>query len=264
MFVSNFLIFCLKKFSRTNKKGPSFVSYYQILLLVDSNFWWLMGFSFRKPGETFTILKASTGLFDLNYFILRHVILSWCQSSAVWLTGSSAMPSHTETEIPSWVWLSGREFKFPGSGFLTGSFSLCSRQQLPLWSLEPLPNVATSSLTSCIVQSFQVHDSNSLLVLLVILSHVFEGRDFLGFIYPTVAHWAWAPKGWLLTLGYSDFAGSGPVHMLGGVCSAVAAYFLGPRIGRFEGEEMPGHSVPVIQESAFTTVCPFFFLFFLS
>ncbi|KAK6625454.1 hypothetical protein RUM43_005752 [Polyplax serrata] len=67
-----------------------------------------------------------------------------------------------------------------------------------------------------------------------------------GFIYPTVAHWAWAPTGWLLTLGYSDFAGSGPVHMLGGVCSAVAAYFLGPRIGRFEGEEMPGHSVPLI------------------
>lgn len=66
-----------------------------------------------------------------------------------------------------------------------------------------------------------------------------------GFIYPIVAHWVWAPSGWLANLGYSDFAGDGPVHLLGGVCAGVAATILGPRIGRFDGEEMPGHSIPV-------------------
>mgnify|MGYP002716452777 FL=1 len=66
-----------------------------------------------------------------------------------------------------------------------------------------------------------------------------------GLIYPIAAHWVWAPSGWLLNLGYYDFAGSGPVHLLGGACAGVAAALLGPRIGRFEGENMPGHSIPV-------------------
>ncbi|EEB19154.1 ammonium transporter, putative [Pediculus humanus corporis] len=67
-----------------------------------------------------------------------------------------------------------------------------------------------------------------------------------GLIYPIAAHWVWAPSGWLLNLGYYDFAGSGPVHLLGGACAGVAAALLGPRIGRFEGESMPGHSIPLI------------------
>ena len=60
-----------------------------------------------------------------------------------------------------------------------------------------------------------------------------------------MSHWVWSDNGWLSSLGYSDFAGSGPVHVLGGTCSLVAAVLLGPRIGRFDGKEMPGHSTPV-------------------
>lgn len=70
-------------------------------------------------------------------------------------------------------------------------------------------------------------------------------QTFKGFIYPVVSHWVWSENGWLLVLGYTDFAGSGAVHLLGGTCSLVGAALLGPRIGRFQGKDMPGHSVAV-------------------
>jgi ammonia channel protein AmtB len=76
-----------------------------------------------------------------------------------------------------------------------------------------------------------------------------------GIVYPPISHWVWTDIGWLNKLGYVDFSGCGPVHLLGGVCSFVGAVFLGPRLGRFrnkgdgtEQEEIVGHSVPVRME----------------
>jgi Amt family ammonium transporter len=72
------------------------------------------------------------------------------------------------------------------------------------------------------------------------------------FIYPVVVHWTWG--GGLIAdinIGgrvYSDFAGSGVVHMTGGIAALMGALFLGPRIGKYDSNgkprAIPGHNIP--------------------
>lgn len=76
------------------------------------------------------------------------------------------------------------------------------------------------------------------------------------FIYPLVGGWVWG-GGWLQNLGRSaglgngavDFAGSGVVHMIGGVIGLAGAIVLGPRIGKFNKDgsvnPTPGHNIPM-------------------
>jgi Amt family ammonium transporter len=72
------------------------------------------------------------------------------------------------------------------------------------------------------------------------------------FIYPVIVHWTWG--GGLienLKIGdaeYSDFAGSGVVHMTGGIAALMGALMLGPRIGKYgpdgKPRAIPGHNIP--------------------
>lgn len=73
-------------------------------------------------------------------------------------------------------------------------------------------------------------------------------------IYPVEAHWVWG-GGWLTTLNtpFHDFAGSGVIHFVGGLCALIGASILGPRIGKFTKDEngkikvnaIPGHSLTI-------------------
>lgn len=67
-----------------------------------------------------------------------------------------------------------------------------------------------------------------------------------GIIYPIVTHWVWG-GGWLSEQGFMDFAGSGVVHMLGGVAALAGCLVVGPRLGRYTEDgkprTIPGHSV---------------------
>ena len=40
-------------------------------------------------------------------------------------------------------------------------------------------------------------------------------------VYPIGAHWGWGYGGWLKLRGFSDFAGSGVVHVVGGVHALI-------------------------------------------
>jgi Amt family ammonium transporter len=86
---------------------------------------------------------------------------------------------------------------------------------------------------------------------------------FCGAIYyPIFAGWTWG-GGWLnqlgnnleLGFGYVDFAGSGVVHMMGGIAALAGALVLGPRIGKFAKDgtprALPGHHIPMAMLGTF-------------
>ncbi len=70
-------------------------------------------------------------------------------------------------------------------------------------------------------------------------------------VYPVEAGWVWG-NGWLVNMGFVDFAGSACIHTVGGVAALIGAIFLRPRIGKYERNAqgkvtkvnaIPGHSL---------------------
>ncbi len=55
-------------------------------------------------------------------------------------------------------------------------------------------------------------------------------------IYPVVSAWSWG-GGWLSGLGFIDFAGAGPIHVLGGTTGLIGTLYLKPRLGIFKHDE---------------------------
>src|SRR5919108_3696124 len=89
------------------------------------------------------------------------------------------------------------------------------------------------------------------------LSAFFVFGFFMSMIlYPLFGNWAWG-GGWLSQLGvnfglghgYVDFAGSGVVHSVGGLCALAGAMVLGPRLGKYNRDgtinPMPAHHIPM-------------------
>ncbi|NVB82045.1 MAG: ammonium transporter [Kofleriaceae bacterium] len=50
-------------------------------------------------------------------------------------------------------------------------------------------------------------------------------------VYDPIAHWSWAPGGWLMKLGAIDYAGGTVVHLSSGISALVVAIVLGKRRG---------------------------------
>jgi Amt family ammonium transporter len=50
-------------------------------------------------------------------------------------------------------------------------------------------------------------------------------------VYAPIAHWVWAPTGWLAGYGVLDFAGGTVVHINAGIAGLVSALVLGKRLG---------------------------------
>tara|TARA_B100002051_G_scaffold64708_1_gene61450 strand:+ start:1449 stop:2705 length:1257 start_codon:yes stop_codon:yes gene_type:complete len=69
-----------------------------------------------------------------------------------------------------------------------------------------------------------------------------------GFIYPIQGYWNWG-EGFLNQMGYSDYAGSGTVHLCGAAAALAVVMVLGPRKGKYgyDGSvnPMPGSNIPL-------------------
>ncbi|XP_073293362.1 ammonium transporter 1 member 2-like [Primulina huaijiensis] len=101
------------------------------------------------------------------------------------------------------------------------------------------------------------------------VSYLIYSSFLTGFVYPVVSHWFWSGDGWagaartsgslLFGSGAIDFAGSGVVHMVGGIAGLWGAYIEGPRIGRFARS---GRSVALRGHSASLVVLGSFLLWF--
>ena len=69
-----------------------------------------------------------------------------------------------------------------------------------------------------------------------------------GFIYPIQGYWNWG-GGFLNVMGYSDYAGSGTVHLCGAAAALAVVLVLGPRKGKYGADgtslPMPGSNIPM-------------------
>lgn len=63
-------------------------------------------------------------------------------------------------------------------------------------------------------------------------------------VYAPVAHWVFAPSGWLFERGALDFAGGTVVHVNAGIAALAAVLVLGRRRG-WPDTAMPPHSLPL-------------------
>ena len=72
------------------------------------------------------------------------------------------------------------------------------------------------------------------------------------FVYPVEAGWIWNSLGWLVLLGFHDFAGSAEIHSVGGITALIGAIMVGPRLGKYIKDKsgkvkkvnaIPGHSI---------------------
>jgi len=70
---------------------------------------------------------------------------------------------------------------------------------------------------------------------------------YVALIYPWVGSWKWG-GGWLDAMGFYDFAGSTLVHSVGGWASLAGVLLLGPRLGKYVGNNIKpimGHNMPL-------------------
>ena len=69
-----------------------------------------------------------------------------------------------------------------------------------------------------------------------------------GFIYPIQGYWNWG-EGFLYQNGYSDYAGSGTVHLCGAAAALAVVTVLGARNGKYNSDGsanlIPGSNIPM-------------------
>lgn len=111
--------------------------------------------------------------------------------------------------------------KFAGSQFFAGAgFAGSEDNKYTLWCFQ----FSFAATAATIV-------SGSLAERTKLPAYMLFSALMTGFIYPVVVAWTWG-GGWLAQNGFHDFAGTGVVHMVGGVAGFIGAAIIRPRYGK--------------------------------
>lgn len=183
--------------------------------------------------------------------------------------GSTAVTSTLFKNIIDGL-VSGLAYWTVGYGFAygTGSGSFIGSQGFMLHGVGPCEYAFalfqyTFSSVACTIVSGAIAGRTQLVAYIVI------SAAMSGFIWPVVAHWTWSDNAWLRDghdgIGYTDFAGSGIVHVCGSVTAFIMAYMVGPRgtpifEKSIDKRSLPAHSIPLVAQG--TLILWFGFLAF--
>ena len=140
--------------------------------------------------------------------------------------------------------------------YLLGYNILCGDGKFVGWGLNPLKNFGTTDWSNFVFNLVFCATAAT-----IVSGAMAERTKFITYciysfvisliVYPVEAHWVWGGTPWLTDLGFTDFAGSACIHMVGGITAFIGAALLGPRIGKYtKGKDgkvvvnaFPGHSL---------------------
>ena len=143
-------------------------------------------------------------------------------------------------------WILGFGLMFAGSGAIIGGFDPFVRGDYSAILPAGVPLLAYLIFQTVFCATTATIVSGSMAERTKFVSYCIYSFCISAFIYPVSGHWIWG-GGWLSQLGFHDFAGSTAVHMVGGVCAAIGAAILGPRMGKYDKDGKPrailGHNL---------------------
>ena len=136
--------------------------------------------------------------------------------------------------------------------YLLGYNILCGDGKFVGWGLNPLKNFGTTDWSNFVFNLVFCATAAT-----IVSGAMAERTKFITYciysfvisliVYPVEAHWVWVGTPWLTDLGFTDFAGSACIHMVGGITAFIGAALLGPRIGKYDkdGKSRPimGHNI---------------------
>ena len=204
---------------------------------------------------TYTLEQLSQNI-DSLWIGVATILVFWMQAGFAMLESGSVRSKNSQnilfknfidiciTTILWWLFGYGMAY---GSGEFIGTdkfntygyTSTDYRDWLFQWAFA---GTTMTIVSGCMAERTTIHGYMILTVIMNLL------------IYPWIVHWTWGGD-WLFEGGFTDFAGSGIVHLTGGISGLVATLVLGKRIGRFEDNvnqnKFRPHNMPQIALGTF-------------
>ena len=211
-------------------------------------------------------VKELSYALDTFYFLMSGVLVMWMAAGFAMLEAGLVRAKHTAEILTKNVLLysiactmyllCGYQIMYGGSdssvipalGFLIGDDNaveavLAGGDDAPYYSVKSdfffqvvFVATAMSIVSGAIAERMKLW---SFLLFAVVMT---------AFIYPVQGYWKWG-GGFLDGLGFSDFAGSGVVHLTGACAALAGVLLLGPRLGKYGKDgsirAIPGANLPL-------------------